>query len=298
MLIRFQKHIQQLSAKGYTTGCVKLPDRIGLFLLFLICGLLIFVLGSPYYSIFPTNRNTAYNTFLCIMFAASSILLYRSENFRKYWQASYAFLIASFANLLLGTGLFRFVGSSSNTLEGIVLDKISQFLPIVLSILALTAVAREDMGSIYIRKGNLKRGIAIGLTIFVAFGVAGMMLGLRRGKSLSTLISWTPLLLVFCFANASMEELWFRGIFLKKLEPLIGSASSLILTTIVFAVSHAGATYVAGAEVLRLLSMVLVLGLGCGYLMQKTDGLWGAILVHAGGDLFYAFGIGFFAALE
>ena len=70
-----------------------------------------------------------------------------------------------------------------------------------------------------------------------------------------------------------MEELWFRGIFLKKLEPLIGSASALILTTILFAVSHLGATYVAGAEVLGLFSMVFTLGLGCGYLMQKTDSL-------------------------
>jgi membrane protease YdiL (CAAX protease family) len=273
----------------------KLTSHIGFFILFLICGLLIFVLGSPYYSIFPTNKSTAYNTCLCIVFAASSISLYRIEKFRKYWQASFAFFIASFANWFLGIGVFRFSGSSSSALEGIALDKISQFLPIVLSILVLTTIARGDMGSIYIKRGRLKKGLAIALIIFVAFGVAGIMLGLSKNKSLTTLISRMPLLLVFCFANASMEELWFRGIFLKKLEPLIGSASARVLTSIVFAVSHVGATYVAGAEVLGLLSTVLALGLGCGYLMQKTDNIWGAILVHAGADLFYALGIGFFA---
>ena len=281
------------------TGRTKLTGHIGLFVLFLICGLLIFVLGSPYYSIFPTNKNTAFNTSLCIVFAVSTISLYRIERFRKYWQASYAFFIASFANWFLGLGVFRFSGSSGATLEGIALDKVSQFLPIVLSILVLTmVVARGDVGSIYIKRGHLKRGLAIGLTIFIAFGAGGIAMGLSKNISLPALISQIPLLLVFCFANASMEELWFRGIFLKKLEPLIGSASALVFTSIVFAVSHVGATYVAGGDILGFLLTVLALGLGCGYLMQKTDNIWGAILVHAGADLFYALGVGFFSAAE
>lgn len=284
--------------KDDTTGRISLSNRIGLSLLFLLCGFLIFVLGSPYYSIFPTNKSTLYNACLCIVFALSSVLLYRSKRLNKYWQASYAFFIASAANWLLTTGVFRLPGSSSSTLAGATLDKISQFVPVVLSILVLTAAVRGEMGSIYIKKGNLKRGLAFGLAIFVALGVAGMALALSRGKSLATLLSWTPLLLVFCFANATLEELWFRGIFLKKLEPAVGPALSLLLTTIVFAVSHVGATYVAGAEVLGLLSVVFVLGFGCGHLMQTSDGLWGAILVHAGADLFYAYGIGFLALSE
>jgi membrane protease YdiL (CAAX protease family) len=276
-------------------GRMKLMHHIGLFVLFLMCGFLIFVLGSPYYSIFPTNKSTAYNTSLCIVFAVSSIMLYRNERFRKYWQASFAFFVASFANWFLSIGVFRFSGSSGSTLEGMALDKISQFLPIILSILALTAIARWDLGSIYIKRGRLKSGLVIGLIIFVAFGVGGMMLGLSKDKGLAALISQIPLLLVFCFANASMEELWFRGIFLKKLESLIGSAPALILTSIVFAISHVGATYVAGGDILGFLLTVLALGLGCGYLMQRTDNIWGAVLVHAGADLFYALGIGFFA---
>jgi membrane protease YdiL (CAAX protease family) len=281
--------------KSDISGRRKLTGHIGLFALFLICGLLIFVLGSPYYSLFPTNKNTAYNTCLCLVFAFSSILLYRNENLRQYWQAPFAFFVAAFANWFLGLGVFRFSGASDNTLGGITLDKISQFLPIVLSILVLTIIARWDMGSIYIKRGRLKRGLAIGLIIFAVFGAGGITMGLGKGTSLTALISQIPLLLVFCFANASMEELWFRGIFLKKLEPLIGSTSALVLTSIVFAVSHVGATYVAGGEILGFLLTVLALGLGCGYLMQKTDNIWGAILIHAGADLFYALGIGFFA---
>jgi membrane protease YdiL (CAAX protease family) len=281
-----------------TSGQAKLRNRIALFGAFLTCGMLIFVFGSPYYSIFPTNRNTVYNTIICIALGLCTFLLYRHERSGKYWQASYAFFVASVANWLLGLRVFRFLDASSGTLAGITLDKMAQFLPVVFSILVLTAAARWDMGSIYIKKGNLKRGLSVGLLIFAAFAAGGMMLGIGRGTSVAALLSAVPLLLVFCFANASMEELWFRGILLKKLEPLLGSGSSLVLTTVVFGISHVGATYVAGAQVLGLLATVLALGFGCGYLMQKTDTIWGAILVHAGADLFYALGIGFFTVPE
>jgi len=30
----------------------------------------------------------------------------------------------------------------------------------------------------------------------------------------------------------------------------------------------------------------LSLGLACGYLMMKTDSIWGAVLIHAASDLF------------
>jgi len=220
---------------------------------------------------------------------ADQNLLHRSQKPEIYRQASYAFFIAAFANWLLGIGIFRFLRISSDTLWGIALDKITQFLPVVFSILVLTLIARWDWGSIYIKKGNLRRGIVIGFAIFLAFGIGGFLLGLSQKKEPGTMLSWIPLLLVFCFANSAMEELWFRGIFLKKLEPVIGSSLALILTTVVFGVSHIGATYVAGAEVLGLLATVLALGFGCGYLMQKTDNIWGAILVHAGADLFYEF---------
>jgi membrane protease YdiL (CAAX protease family) len=30
----------------------------------------------------------------------------------------------------------------------------------------------------------------------------------------------------------------------------------------------------------------LALGLGCGYLMMKSDNIWGAVLIHAASDLY------------
>ena len=37
------------------------------------------------------------------------------------------------------------------------------------------------------------------------------------GMRLDVIIAAIPWMLVFCFTNAIMEELWFRGVFLRKL---------------------------------------------------------------------------------
>jgi membrane protease YdiL (CAAX protease family) len=83
-----------------------------------------------------------------------------------------------------------------------------------------------------------------------------------------------------------MEELWLRGIFLKHFEPLFGVGGSVLLTSIVFASMHAGAVYLNPAAVPFLLAYALTLGIGCGYLMMKTNNIWGAAIIHAAADLF------------
>ena len=91
---------------------------------------------------------------------------------------------------------------------------------------------------------------------------------------------------VFSLANSFMEELWLRGIFLKHFEPLFGVGGSVLLTSIVFASMHAGAVYLTPAAVPFLLVYALTLGIGCGYLMMKTNNIWGAMLIHSAADLF------------
>lgn len=48
----------------------------------------------------------------------------------------------------------------------------------------------------------------------------------------------------FSLINAFMEEIWFRGLFLRRLEPALGAAGALLLTTLAFGTSHLFATYV------------------------------------------------------
>lgn len=266
--------------------------RLGLFVLFLLCGLSIFVLGSPYYSIFPTNNSLLYKVSLSVVFLVSTIFLHKSERFKKYWQVSCAFFIASCANWLLGTGLFLLPGATSDTVQGMALNKISQFIAIVPCIIILTLIFQGTMDSIYLGKGKVRLGLIIGLTTFVVLTGLGVLQGIGRNVELGTIISWLPWLLIFALANGFLEELWFRGIFLKKFEVLLGVNASVLLTALIFAIAHVGATYVSPKKIIVYMAIVFALGLGLGNTIYKTRSLYAAVLFHAGADLWYIIGMG------
>lgn len=106
---------------------------------------------------------------------------------------------------------------------------------------------------------------------------------------MSTLLSLAPWILIFVLANGFMEELLYRGLFLKWYEPFLGKGMSNLLTAIVFTLLHVPVTYVP--DVVQFLSILFPLALIWGYLMQKTDSLWGSALFHAGADCVIVFGI-------
>ena len=61
----------------------------------LLGGLAIFVLGNPYYTIFPTNWNQTYYIGLAIFFLVLTLVLKRVKSLSEYWPAAYALFIAS-----------------------------------------------------------------------------------------------------------------------------------------------------------------------------------------------------------
>ena len=132
-------------------------------MLFLVCLLAIFVLGSPYYSVFPTNQNPTYYAVITVFFLAVTFLLQRADRLNKYWPAAYAFFIASFSTWFLSTGMLDIPRSEANPAQFIALDKVSQFTHVVLPIVVLTLLARQELKSIFLSKGNLRRGLTFGL---------------------------------------------------------------------------------------------------------------------------------------
>jgi membrane protease YdiL (CAAX protease family) len=259
----------------------KSMKRIILSVLLILGGAAVFVLGSPYYSVFPTNGNQTYYLALVLFFLILSAALKRNRTLSPYWPAAYALFIASAALLFLSTGILNLQRDTMAPLQFLAMDKLSQFLHVVPVILGLTLLAREDLKSIFIKRGNLRRGLTFGLVSFIVFGV----IALAMGSISSEFISAIPWLLIFIFANAFMEELWFRAIFLRKYEAIVGRIAAIIVTAMVFGASHVNATYdfPGGGIVFGL--VVLSLGLIGGFSMLKTDGLVGPVLFHAGYDL-------------
>ena len=146
-------------------------SRAILFVLFLIGGLAIFLFGNNWNIVFPTNDSTLYKASLPIIFLALAVVLRRSEHLRTYWRIAFALFIAAFANWLnwtLGNWLGRLLPAVGSTAHELAIDKLSQCVPVVLSIIVLTKLVGDDLGSIFLKKGDLKEGLRFGL---ISFGI-------------------------------------------------------------------------------------------------------------------------------
>jgi hypothetical protein len=111
---------------------------------------------------------------------------------------------------------------------------------------------------------------------------AGLLAGGLLPEEIFAALPW---ILTFAFANAIMEEVWFRGLLFAPLAQALGSRAAILLTALVFALAHAGAAYIVGLE--RIIFPLIVFGLGVlgAHIMHKTRSLLGPILFHAGYDL-------------
>ena len=275
--------------------------RLGLFLLFLICGLSLPALSGllvfPFSFMIPPDMLLIYRIGLPIVFLASAIFLYSNERLKKYWQVFFAFFIASFA-IFIDSLVGSLLSLPTTTMDGIAAAMVSSTVVIVVPIVVLTRVSGGRMASIFLKKGNIRLGLVIGLAgfFFFAADLSQTATWLFQGQniSLERVILWTPWILAFVMANGVREELLYRGLFLKKYEPLLGSSLSNLLQALIFGLSHtvAGIGTVAYTPYLEaFVLIVFVLGLVFGYVMQRTDSLLGSVLFHAGVDIPAVIGI-------
>jgi membrane protease YdiL (CAAX protease family) len=253
--------------------------------LLLLGGTAVFVLGNPYYSVFPTNGNRTYYIVLTTFFLITSVLLKRNQALTVYTPALYALFIASAALLFLDTGVLNLHDNDMVPLKFLAFDKLSQFLHIVPVIIILTLLAKGSLKSIFIGVGNLKLGLIFGLVSLTVFAVLALIMGVQSSRFFPSLWQALPWILLWIFANSIMEELWFRGIFLRPYENIIGQNAAIVVTALIFGISHINATYEfpGGGFVFGL--VVFILGLAGAYMMFKSDSLIGPVLFHAGYDL-------------
>jgi uncharacterized protein len=254
---------------------------LGLFFLFLIPGLLIAIVFSHFRPLFPRNIDIPARIVMIAGFLISALLLRRNERYKKYWLVLFAFFVASFAQALdyyFGGWALSLTGLDIKTPAGIVMDKLESTFLIVVPIILLTKLSGENMGSIYLQKGKLRQGLVIGLLVFIVIALISIPWAKWQYQtgdlSLQRVIPWIPYILLFVLANGINEELLFRGLFLRKLEPLIGAFPANLCMAIPFTMLHIGVDY--SQNVLMLLAFLLPLGLVLGYVMQKTNSILGS----------------------
>ena len=296
-------HSQPLEGRSNLSQSVTWKEqvrRLGLFVLFLICGLLVFAFGVDYHSRFPTNTSGAYKIGLSAIFLVAMVVLRRGKRLKVYWRAAFALFAASLTNVFtwyfvvgLREWLLSLLRLSLETPQGLAVAKLCDALLRVLPILVLVRLSGDDMGSIYLKKGNLRWSLTVGLLALVNLAATSIVIAASREGGLESVAHSIPWWFAYSLINGFMEEVWYRGLFLRRLQPVIGVTGSIWLTSLVFGLSHLLAVYIAppGAPVFA--TIVFTLGLAFGLLMQKTDSIWGAVVFHLGTDLFWFVAVGF-----
>ena len=270
-------------------------ERIVLALLFISIGSLIMVVFSPWRPLLSRVADYLGRIGLTALLLTVMLLARRSQRFGKYWTVLLGLFIMNVAvslDWIFGIYLIDYLGVTDDTPAGWALLKLNECIVMVCVIILFTKASRGTLGSIYIQKGNLKLGLIVGLSAFflaAAGSIPMASLFNARDLSLIRILPWTPWLLIYVLANATMEELLFRGLFLRKLEPFFGRILSNLMIALVFTMIHGAVSY--SADQYLFLVILFPLALAWGYVMQKTDGVWSSILFHAGMDIPIMLGI-------
>jgi membrane protease YdiL (CAAX protease family) len=231
-----------------------------------------------------------------------AVLAKRSPNLGKYWEIPFAFFVFTIAGIAGDQGGFlqqTFVHqvlhqtpSANNpigsTITGSVLAQLVSTACLVIPILLLTKISGNELKSIFINwpvnRWPVLVGI-IGFLVFYFYTASGRAERFFPGLAVTPghFIALTPALIVLVLCNGLREELWFRGLFLKKYGKFLGPFASNFLSAFIFASFHVQVQYTPA--LLPFLIITLVLGLLLGYLMQKSGSLIASAIFHAGSDI-------------
>jgi membrane protease YdiL (CAAX protease family) len=266
--------------------------RAGIGLALLFCGVLVFILGTNYYAIFPTNQSQPYRIVLAVIFLAGALVTRKKPGLEIYSQLLYAFFIAIITYFLTSwfapyrDPFLRSIQIVPGTDKYLAAIKVLEALIVIGAILILSLIWGNKLGDLYLRKGRLGLSLFIGLCLFLINVATGIMTGGVLGQEGDFLISRLPWAVIFSLANATMEELLFRGLFLGRMKDALGPWGAIVISSIVFTAMHSAATYMNPANAMIFQVIIFPMAMLFAYLIQKTDNLWAATLYHAGSDVF------------
>ncbi|HEX7619803.1 MAG TPA: CPBP family intramembrane glutamic endopeptidase [Anaerolineales bacterium] len=270
-------------------------ERIVLALLFAAVGSLIYIVFSPLRPLLDKGTDYLGRIVVILLLMVAVLLVRRRKSLEKYWQIINGFLIMAIVvslDWVFANYLIDHLGVNGTTPVSYALLKLNEFAVVASVVISITLLSGGSLGSIYIQKGNLKLGLFIGIiTFFIAAAGSIPMASLFAARNLSVarILPWLPWVLIFVLANAAQEELLFRGLFLRKLQPFFGKFMSNFLIAFVFTLMHGSVTYTVNNYIF--LVILFPLAIAWGYVMQKTDSIWGSILFHAGMDIPILLGI-------
>lgn len=265
--------------------------RLGFFLVLFLIGMLVFFVGGYWTGIQGWQR-TAFKIALPFLLLISTLASGRSERLREWRGVFLGFLAASTAFLVshfVSGPLLGLTGMSIDSVPGLAYAKLFDAIPIVVTVLVVARLGGSRPADLFIRKGRVKAWLIVGLVTFAVFTFLFMLQAGGEGIGAERLIAYAPWTLIFIFANAFMEELHFRGLLLGPLGEMLGKHTANLCIALFFTLTHAPVQYTT--DILFFLIALFALSYAWGYLIQRTESLWGSVLFHAGADLMIIVGI-------
>jgi membrane protease YdiL (CAAX protease family) len=229
---------------------------------------------------------------------ATALALRKNNRLKPYWRLAFAYFIASCAIMLSDyTGDWALIlsGQTLYTAEGFTALKLGEDVAIIGVIVVVVLLTRDDPKELFLSRGRFRLGLIIGVTSFLVFTIIGIYLTLGKGYPPDRIRELLPVFLLISLADGFMEELLFRGLFLKRLGRFVGDNLANLVTATVFTFVHLGVSFAASLP--TFLMIVFLLGLIWGWIMQRTGSVLASALFHAGMDMliianaFAAFGI-------
>jgi membrane protease YdiL (CAAX protease family) len=265
--------------------------KTGVFVSLFVLGMLVFFVGGYWAGIPYWSRTVAKIALPCLLLVAT-IACGRTGSSGQWRPVSLAFLAASCAFLVawwVSDPLVKLFGFTPDSVSGVAFMKLLDAIPIVVTVILVARLGGVKPAELYLQTGKLKAWLIVGLVSFAAFTVLFLLQAHDQNLSANRLLAYAPWTLLFVFSNAFMEELHFRGLLLKPFERLLGRHPANLCIALFFTLSHAPVQY--APDILMFLAILFVLALAWGYIIQRTESLWGSVLFHAGADLMIIVGI-------
>lgn len=290
-------NVQSSEALNRTAGVKirwqEIGRKTGLFILILLCAIAVFVLGANHYKIFPTNQNVYYEGGTTAFFLMVALALRRFPRFKVYWPIAYALFCAAAVILVttltvdLRDSLFNNIGIAANSNPEAGAAKIFEAAMTIGTILILSRLAGIKFETLYVKRGNLKWGLLIGVGTLLNFMTSSLMFFAGQYSTMEKLGSAILWGIIFSLCNGFLEELWLRALFLRNLIPLLGVGTSIVLTSLWFGLFHvSGIMYMQPEAIPFYMVNTFTFAVAWGYLMHRTDSWIGPGLMHAASDFF------------
>ena len=248
---------------------------------------------------------------MAIVLLLLTIAARRARHWQRYEEVPFAFFVFFVAGIvgdgngfiqheIIFTDLLHEPPSATgqmgiaSTVTGTVVSQFIGALCQTGAVIVLLKASGKSLESVYISRATVGRLMVLAIGAFALFHLVGAVpiffpqgftarLFPRSGLTWSHLIELTPALLILVLGNGMREEIWFRALFLKRYGQFMSPLSANVLAAVIFAAFHVQVAYTPFLALF--LAITLGLGLLLGYIMQRSQNLFAAALVHAGSDI-------------